>query len=176
MLKEVHVILWDQITAQIFPVHRVLCVSMAALPMNLNAKIKKVWKEKMRKKQTRRHFFKNLGAIFCAILVIMAFIFESYGPYSKKSSPSQQCKQTKNNLFLSFLNYLSLLIWRIISKNKTSQNNKFKHTCFQNSQNRSSEKTRQQKILQHFNTSLFQENRVFSYLIIPHTFCKNWDR
>lgn len=46
MLKEVHVILWDQITAQIFPVHRVLCVSMAALPMNLNAKSKKFEDEK----------------------------------------------------------------------------------------------------------------------------------
>ena len=116
MLKEVHVILWDQITAQIFPVHRVLCVSMAALPMNLNAKSKKKFEKKDEKKTRRRHFFKNLGAIFCAILVIMAFIFESYGPYSKKSSPSQQCKQTKNNLFLSFLNYLSLLIWRIYFK------------------------------------------------------------
>jgi len=60
MLKEVHVILWDQITAQIFPVHRVLFVSMAAPPMNLNAKIKKSLKRKDEKKTRRRHFFKNL--------------------------------------------------------------------------------------------------------------------
>ena len=40
MPKEVLVILWDQTTAQIFPVHQVLCASMAALPMNLNARIK----------------------------------------------------------------------------------------------------------------------------------------
>ena len=158
MLKEVHVILWDQITAQIFPVHRVLCVSMAALPMNLNAKSKKSLKRKMRKKTRRRHFFKNLGAIFCAILVIMAFIFESYGPYSKKSSPSQQCKQTKKSFFVFFELLVVINMEDLFQKNKTSQNNKFKHTCFQNSQNRSSEKTRQQKILQHFNTSLFWTN------------------
>jgi len=127
----------------------------------------------MRKKQTRRHFFKNLGAIFCAILVIMAFIFESYGPYSKKSSPSQQCKQTKKNLFLSFLNYLSLLIWRIYFKNKTSQITSSIKLVSRKIRKTVVRKTRQQKILQHFNTSLFQENRVFSYLIIPHTFCKN---
>ena len=133
----------------------------------------KKFEKKDEKKTRRRHFFKNLGAIFCAILVIMAFIFESYGPYSKKSSPSQQCKQTKNNLFLSFLNYLSLLIWRIISKKQDVSNNKFKQACFQKIRKTVVRKTRQQKILQHFNTSLFQENRVFSYLIIPHTFCKN---
>ena len=116
-------------------------------------------KRKDEKKQTRRHFFKNLGAIFCAILVIMAFIFESYGPYSKKSSPSQQCKQTKN-LFLSFLNYLSLLIWRIISKTQdVSNSNKFKHACFQNSQNRS-EKTRQQ-ILPTFQHITFSRKPCF---------------
>ena len=46
MLKEVHVILWDQITAQIFPVHRVLFVSMAAPPMNLNAKSEKKFEKK----------------------------------------------------------------------------------------------------------------------------------
>jgi len=51
MLKEVHVILWDQITAQIFPVHRVLCVSMAALPMNLNAKSKKFEKKDEKKQE-----------------------------------------------------------------------------------------------------------------------------
>ena len=57
MLKEVHVILWDQITAQIFPVHRVLCVSMAALPMNLNAKSKKKFEKKDEKKNKKKTFF-----------------------------------------------------------------------------------------------------------------------
>ena len=51
MLREVHVILWDQITAQIFPVHRVLFVSMAALPMNLNAKSKKFEKKDEKKQE-----------------------------------------------------------------------------------------------------------------------------
>ena len=130
----------------------------------------KKFEKKDEKKTRRRHFFKNLGAIFCAILVIMAFIFESYGPYSKKSSPSQQCKQTKNNLFLSFLNYLSLLYGGLF-QNETSQItssnmlvSRIRKTVVRRQDNKSS---------QHFNTSLFQENRVFSYLIIPHTFCKN---
>lgn len=69
---------------------------------------KKSLKRKDEKKTRRRHFFKNLGAIFCAILVINGFHIESYGPYSKKSSPSQQCKQTKN-LFLSFLKLLVVI-------------------------------------------------------------------
>ena len=64
MLKEVHVILWDQITAQIFPVHRVLCVSMAALPMNLNAKSKKSLKRKMRKKQEEDIFLRTSEPFF----------------------------------------------------------------------------------------------------------------
>ena len=133
----------------------------------------KKFEKKDEKKTRRRHFFKNLGAIFCAILVIMAFIFESYGPYSKKSSPSQQCKQTKN-LFLSFLNYLSLLYGGLF-QNETSQItssnmlvSRIRKTVVRRQDNKS------------FNISthhFFQENHVFSYLIIPpHTFCKNWDR
>ena len=62
--KEVRVILWDQTTAQIFPVHRVLCVSMAALPMNLNARIlkQKVKREKKtRISRPRSHSLCNLG-------------------------------------------------------------------------------------------------------------------
>lgn len=125
----------------------------------------------MRKKQTRRHFFKNLGAIFCAILVIMAFIFESYGPYSKKSSPSQQCKQKKS--FFVFFELLVVINMEDLFQKQDVSNNKFKQACFQKIRKTVVRKTRQQKILQHFNTSLFQENRVFSYLIIPHTFCKN---
>ena len=114
MLKEVHVILWDQITAQIFPVHRVLCVSMAALPMNLNAKSKK-FEKKDEKKTRRRHFFKNLGAIFCAILVIW-LSYLSRMDHIQKSHPLVSNANKQKNLFLSFLNYLSLLIWRIYFK------------------------------------------------------------
>ena len=71
MPKEVLVILWDQTTAQIFPVHRVLSASMAALPMNLNTRIitrtarLKLVVKKEREKQgfsrPRSHFLCNLG-------------------------------------------------------------------------------------------------------------------
>ena len=71
MPKEVLVILWDQTTAQIFPVHRVLSASMAALPMNLKTRIitrtarLKLLVKKERKKQgfsrPRSHFLCNLG-------------------------------------------------------------------------------------------------------------------
>ena len=82
MLKEVHVILWDQITAQIFPVHRVLCVSMAALPMNLNARIKtrnqdresEVRGQKEREKQTR--IFKTSEPFFVQSWFINGFHIE----------------------------------------------------------------------------------------------------
>jgi len=73
MPKEVLVILWDQTTAQIFPVHRVLCVSMAALPMNLNARI---LKQKV-KREKKNKDFQDLGAILCAILVYSGFHIES---------------------------------------------------------------------------------------------------
>jgi len=43
-------------------------------------------KRKDEKKTRRRHFFKNLGAIFCAILVIMAFIL-SRMDHIQKSHP-----------------------------------------------------------------------------------------
>lgn len=52
------------------------------------------------------------------------FHIESYGPYSKKSSPSQQCKQTKKSFFFVFFELLVVIIWRIISKQDVS-NNKF---------------------------------------------------
>ena len=88
MLKEVHVILWDQITAQIFPVHRVLFVSMAAPPMNLNAKIKTSLKRKDEKKTRRRHFFKEPRmSHFLCNLGYNGFHIESYGPYFKKVIP-----------------------------------------------------------------------------------------
>merc|ERR1712083_1091310 len=106
----------------------------------------------------RSHFLCNLG--------YNGFHIESYGPYSKKSSPSQQCKQTKN-LFLSFLNYLSLLYGGLF-QNETSQ---ITSSNMLVSRIRKTVVRRQDKSSQHFNTSLFQENRVFSYLIIPHTFC-----
>ena len=114
----------------------------------------------MRKKQTRRHFFKNLGAIFCAILVIMAFIFESYGPYSKKSSPSQQCKQTKKSFFDFFELLVVINMEDLFQKNKTSQitsSNKLvsriRKTVVR--------KTRQQKILQTFQHITFSRKPCF---------------
>lgn len=118
-------------------------------------------KRKDEKKTRRRHFFKNLEwAIFCAILVIMAFILSRMDHISKKSSPSQQCKQTKKNLFLSFLKLLVVINMEdYFKKTRRLKITSSKHACFQNSQNRS-EKTRQQ-ILQHFNTSLFSRKPCF---------------
>jgi len=126
MLKVVHVILWDQITAQIFPVHRVLCVSMAALPMNLNAKTrtgncgdKSAVKIKVGRKTTqekRKKIFLKTSEPFLCNLGINGFHFESYGPY-KKSSPSQQCKnKQKKSFFFVFLN--SLLYEGLFRQNK----------------------------------------------------------
>jgi len=46
----------------------------------------KKFEKKDEKKTRRRHFFKNLGAIFCAILVIMAFIL-SRMDHIQKSHP-----------------------------------------------------------------------------------------
>ena len=94
MLKEVLDIRWDQTTAQIFQVHRVLYVSMAALPMNLNAK--RIRNKKVtRIKKTSEPFLCNLG--------INGFHIESYGPLFKKSSPSQQCKKPPTKKKTCFL-------------------------------------------------------------------------
>lgn len=81
-------------------------MSMAALPMNLNAKSKKF--EKKDENKTRRHFFKNLGAIFCAILVIMAFIL-SRMDHIQKSHPLVS-NANKQKIFFVFFELLVVII------------------------------------------------------------------
>lgn len=120
-------------------------------------------KRKDEKKTRRRHFFKNLEwAIFCAILVIMAFILSRMDHISKKSSPSQQCKQTKN-LFLSFLKLLVVINMEdYFKKTKTSQiqtSSNMLVSRIRKTVVRKQDKTT--KILQHFNTSLFSRKPCF---------------
>ena len=63
----------------------------------------------MRKKQEEDIFLRTSNEpFFVQSWLLMAFILSRMDHISKKSSPSQQCKQTKN-LFLSFLKLLVVI-------------------------------------------------------------------
>jgi len=91
----------------------------------------------------------------------------------QKSHPLVSNANKQKKSFFVFFELLVVINMEDLFQKQDVSNNKFKQACFQKIRKTVVRKTRQQKILQHFNTSLFQENRVFSYLIIPHTFCKN---